>query len=232
MLDQQFTPNWQVFFTKITHYLSNINIGFSPDKIRMSSNPDKSGNHSPPQPTPAQERIEETLRTLQEPLRRLLENWLIRDRSWPTSRNRDSSSQGYRTVAPVGPTPSTSRGSSSSSSTSKRPSDGEQSYHRRQAKRRLTEINGKLAEAEDRLGQAHRGAQCQKRLIAPSSSCQGGSSQIERNPQRVWGTQIPRLSSRDQPARAPRPSTTVQATRCKTAFTCKSSTEEHPSNLS
>ena len=74
MLDQQFTPNWQVFFTKITHYLSNINIGFSPDKIRMSSNPDKSGNHSPPQPTPAQERIEETLRTLQEPLRRLLEN--------------------------------------------------------------------------------------------------------------------------------------------------------------
>ena len=52
----------------------------------------------------------------------------------------------------MGPTPSTSRGSSSSSSTSKQPSDGEQSYHRRQAKRRLTEINGKLAEAEDRLG--------------------------------------------------------------------------------
>ena len=49
-----------------------------------------------------------------------------------------------------------SQGLSSSSSTSKRPSDGEQSYHRQQAKRRLTEINGKMAEAEDRLGRLTR----------------------------------------------------------------------------
>ena len=118
----------------------------------MNSHPDKSGNHSPPQPTPAQERIEETLRTLQETLRRLQDSGSITDRSRPSSRNRDSSSRVYRTVAPAGPTPSTSRGSSSSLSTSKRPSDGEQSYHRRQAKTRLTEINGKLAKAEDRLG--------------------------------------------------------------------------------
>ena len=122
----------------------------------MSSNLDKSGNHSPPQPTPAQERIEETLRTLQETLRHSQENGSIRDRSRPMSRNRDTSSRGNRTVSPAGPTQSMSRGSSSSSSTSKRPSDGEQSYHRRQAKRRLTEINGKLAEAEDRLGRLTR----------------------------------------------------------------------------
>ena len=59
-------------------------------------------------------------------------------------------------VAPAQPTPSTSRSSSSSWSTSKRPSDGKQSYHRRQAKLRLTEINGKLAKTEDRLGRLTR----------------------------------------------------------------------------
>ena len=117
----------------------------------MSSHPDKSGNHSPLQPTPAQERIEETLRTLQETLRPLQDSGSIADCSRPSCRNRD-----YRMVAPAEPNPSTSRGSSSSSSTSKRPSDGEQSYHRRQAKRRLTEINGKLAGAEDRLGRLTR----------------------------------------------------------------------------
>ena len=73
-----------------------------------------------------------------------------------------SSSQGYRTVAPAQPTPSTSRGSPSSSSTSKRPSDGEQSYHRQQAKHRLTEINGKLA--EDRLGRLARELYARKDL--------------------------------------------------------------------
>ena len=121
----------------------------------MCRQPDKSGNHSPPPPIPAQERIEETLRTLKETLRRLQEGGSISDRSRPSNRHREPSSQGYRTVAPAAPTPSTSRGSSSSS-TSKRPSDGEQSYHRRQAKCRLTEINGKLAEAEDRLGRLTR----------------------------------------------------------------------------
>ena len=122
----------------------------------MNSHPDKSGNHSPPQPTPAQERIEETLRTLQETLRHLQDSGSLQDCSQPSSRNRDSSSRGYRTVAPAGPTPSTSQGLSSSSSTSKQPSDGEQSYHRQQAKRRLAEISGKLAEAEYRLGRLTR----------------------------------------------------------------------------
>ena len=123
----------------------------------MSQHPEKSGNHShsSPQSTPAQERIEETLRTLQETLRRLQQEGSIPDRSRSNNRSREPSSRGYRTVAPAPSTPSTSRGSSSSNS-SKRPSDGEQSYHRRQAKRRLTEINGKLAEAEDRLGRLTR----------------------------------------------------------------------------
>ena len=93
---------------------------------------------------------------ISETLRRLQESGSILDHSRPLSRHRDSSSRGYRTIAPAGPTPSTSRGLSSSSSTSRRPSDGEQSYHRRQAKRWLTEINGKLAEAEDRLGKLTR----------------------------------------------------------------------------
>ena len=64
----------------------------------MSRQPDKSGNHSPLQPTPAQERIEETLRTLQETLRCLQESGSILDRSPPSSRHRYLSSRGYRTL--------------------------------------------------------------------------------------------------------------------------------------
>ena len=139
----------------------------------MNSHPDKSGNHSPPQTTPAQERIEETLRTLQETLRRLQDSGSNQDRSGPSSRNRDSSFRGYRTVAPAGPTPSMSWGSSSSLSTSKLPSDGEQSYHRLQAKRRLTKINGKLAKAEDRLGRLTRELNARRDLERRAQAARG-----------------------------------------------------------
>ena len=122
----------------------------------MSSNPERSGNHSRPQPYPAQERIEETLRTLQETLRCLQSNGMLGDWSRPIGRHQDSNSQGYRTVALAKPTPSTSQGSSLSSGTSKRPSNGDLGYHRQQAKCQLAEINGKLAEAEDRLGRLTR----------------------------------------------------------------------------
>ena len=51
--------------------------------ITMSSNIDRSGSHSPPQPSLAQEGIEETLRTLQETLRHLQSN---RSTDWKTLR--------------------------------------------------------------------------------------------------------------------------------------------------
>ena len=92
----------------------------------------------------------------QNSLRLLQDEGSIGDWSRPTGRHRDSSSRGYRMVAPAQPTPSTSRGLSSSLGTSKRPSDGKQSYHRQQAKHRLTEINCKLAEAKDRVGRLTR----------------------------------------------------------------------------
>ena len=183
----------------------------------MSQHPDKSGNHSPPQPTPAQERIEETLKTLQETLRHLQDNESIRDRSRPTSRHQDSSSQGCRTVAPAEPTPSTSRGSSSSSSISKCRSDGERNYHRRQVKRRLTEINGKLAEAEDRLGRLTRELNARRELERRAQAAMEEVSRFKgirkeygehRFQDSFWGVNTPRLS------------TTAQATWCKTAFTC------------
>ena len=72
--------------------LLNRNGATSHFQIKMSSNPDQSGNHSPPQPSPAQERIEETLRTLQETLRRLQDSGSIGDQSRPIGRHQVSSS--------------------------------------------------------------------------------------------------------------------------------------------